>query len=411
MTAELNLTVIISCILLQAFFSGCEMVLLSSNKIKLRKKSSKDSSGARLAIDMINNPRWFLATTSTGTNMAVIISSVTAAVWFEGIFHTYGELITVLIMSPILLMFGEIIPRSIFQQTATEIAPKIARSFWILSRVISPVTFLVFSISKLFYRRVGIETIENHSLVSRDELELILNIPSQGSDVQKKEKKLISKIFDLAESNVAEAMVPLINVTALPHTSRVENALATIRKTGFSRLPIYENRIDNIIGIVHAFDLIDITDYETPIDRFIKDAPFVPEQKRADTLLISLQKSRNSIAVVVDEYGGAVGIITIEDILEEVVGEIRDEYDREVRQLIRLADNRYLISARMEIESINDRLNLNLPKENYETLGGFLLKRMGRIPKKGETYTFNNLKFSIRRSSKRSILEVFVEIL
>lgn len=410
MTPGLNLLIIAICILLQAFFSGAEMVLLSSNKVKLRKKGGKEPGGAKLAAEMISNPRWFLATTSTGTNMAVIVSSVIAAVWVESIYHSYGELITVLIMSPILLIFGEIIPRTVFQQRATELAPKIARPFWLISKLIAPVTFLMFYISKLFYGRVGKETIEKHSYITKEELELILSVSGEGSDVQGKEKKMINRVFDLAESSVSDAMVPLINITAIPHTATVKDAIVKIRKTGFSRIPVYNNRIDNIIGIVHTFDLIDLTNKETPIEPYTKEAPYVPELQRADSLLIFLQKTRNSMAVVVDEYGGAVGIITIEDILEEVVGEISDEYDRKVRQLIKLDNNRFLSNARIEIDTINEYLKIDLPKEDYETLGGFLLKRMGRVPQSGESYSFKNLKFTIKRSSKRSILEVLVQI-
>jgi CBS domain containing-hemolysin-like protein len=331
-------------------------------------------------------------------------------VWFESIFGTFGELMTIVIMSPILLMFGEILPRTIFQQRATQAAPKIARPFWIISHIISPVTFLVFSVSKLFYRRVGSESIEKQNFATREELELILNIPGQGSDVKKKEKKLISRVFNLAESNVADVMVPLINVTAISHTSVVKNAITVIRKTGFSRLPVYKDRIDNIIGIVHTFDLIDIQDINAPIQGFIKQAPFVPEFKRADALLISMQKARNTIVVVVDEYGGAAGIITVEDILEEVVGEIRDEYDPREFNLKKLSDKEFLLNARMEIEHINEQLNINIPKEDYETLGGFLLKRMGKIPQKDEFYVFEKIRFTIKHSTKRSVLDVLVEL-
>ncbi len=410
MTTGLNLLVIFLCLLLQSFFSGCEMVLLSSNKIKLRRGDIKNQAGARLALDMINNPQWFLATTSTGTNMAVVISSVIAAIWFENFFGTYAELMTILIMSPVLLMFGEIIPRSIFQQWATEIAPRIARTFWIISHVISPVTFLVFSISKLFYKKVGSESIEKHSFVSKEELELILTTPGKGSDVQSKEKKLISRVFDFSESAVADVMMPLINVTAIPCTSSVKDAVAVIRKTGFSRLPVYKERIDNIIGIVHTFDLIDTKDHITSIDRFIKEAPYIPESKRAEALLVFMQKSRNSIAVAVDEYGGAVGIITVEDLLEEVVGEIKDEYDRKVVQLIKMDEKRFIVNARMEIDHANEQLGISLPEAEYETIGGFLLKQMGKIPREEEKYVYEGITFTIRRSTRRSILDIFVDL-
>jgi len=405
----LNIIIIIICILIQAFFSGSEMALIASSKPELRQKIAKGSKRAKLALDMINNRQWFLATTSTGTNMFVIISSVTAAVWFHRIFGTYGELLTIIIISPVLLMFGEIIPRTIFQQKATEIAPKIARTLRIASRIISPVTHLVFWTSKFIYGHLGQEAFKKQHLITREDLALMLNIPGEDSDMLGKEKKLIHRVFHLARSDVADVMVPLINITAIPETASVKDAIAIIGRTGYSRLPVFKERIDNLTGTIYAKDLLDVHDIQMHIGQYIRKPIYVPEFKRADKLLVLFQKTRNSIAIVVDEYGGAAGIITIEDILEEVVGEIRDEYDMETGQLVMLDKNRFLVKAGMEIESANEKMNLNLPKEDYETIGGFLLKQLGKIPQKGETFTYRNIKFTVVQSGKRAIREIIVE--
>ena len=405
----LSIIIIILCILIQAFFSGSEMVLIASSKLGLRQKIAKGSKGAKIALDMINNQQWFLATTSTGTNMFVIISSVTAAVLFHRIFGTYGELLTIIIISPVLLMFGEIIPRTLFQQKATEIAPKIARTLRIASRIISPVTHLVFWTSKLIYGHLGREAFKKQHLITIEDLALMLNIPNKDSDMSGKEKKLIHRVFHLAKSDVADVMVPLINITAIPETASVKDAIAIIDRTGYSRLPVFKERIDNLTGTIHAKDLLDVHDIQMHIGQYIRKPIYVPEFKRADELLILFQKTRNSIAIVVDEYGGSAGVITIEDILEEVVGEIRDEYDMETRQLVMLGKNRFLVKAVMEIESANEKMNLNLPKEDYETIGGFLLKHLGKIPRKGETFTYKNIKFTVTQSSKKTIREIIIE--
>ncbi|NQT10022.1 MAG: CBS domain-containing protein, partial [Desulfobacteraceae bacterium] len=170
-----------------------------------------------------------------------------------------------------------------------------------------------------------------------------------------------------------------------------------------------KDRIDNLTGVIFARDILDVPDTLANIGQFIRKAVFVPELKRADDLLISFQKTRDSIAIVVDEYGGSVGIITLEDILEEVVGEIRDEYDSETGQFVRLGKNRFLVNAAMEIEHANEKMNLNLPKEDYETIGGFLLKQMGKIPKKGETIIYKNIKYTIMQSNNRTIKEILIE--
>jgi len=205
-------------------------------------------------------------------------------------------------------------------------------------------------------------------------------------------------------------MVPLVNVTAITNTADVSDAIKILSRTGYSRMPVFKDRIDNLAGIIHFLDLLHAHDSKAKIEQFIRKVPIVPELKRIDDLLLSFQKSHNSIAIVVDEYGGSVGIITIEDILEEVVGDIRDEYDRELSKIIKLNDNKFIVNARMEIEDINEQLKLNLPKEDYETIGGFLLKYMGKIPQKGEKFIYKNIKFTIMLSSKRSIHEIVMDI-
>ena len=406
---SLNIIIIALCILVQAFFSGSEMVLIASNKLKLRQEIAKGTKGARLALNMINNQQWFLATTSTGTNMFVIISSVIAATCFHHFFGIYGEPLTIIIMSPVLLMFGEAIPRTIFQRNATKIAPKIAKTLWIASRIMSPVTYLVFGVSRLFYGRSGREAFKRQYLITREDLALMLRVSGEESDLQKKEKKLIHRVFHLAESDVADVMVPLINVTAIPDTASVEDAIKIIGRTGYSKLPVFKDRIDNLTGVIFARDLLDASDTLAKIGQFMRKAVFVPELKRADDLLLSFQKTHDSIAIVVDEYGGAVGIITLEDILEEVVGEIRDEYDSERGQFVSLGENRSLVNAAMEIEHANEKMNLDLPKEDYETIGGFLLKQMGKIPKKGEALIYKNVKYTVMQSSNRAINQILVE--
>ena len=406
---SLNIIIIFLCILIQGFFSGSEMMLISSNKLKLRRKAAKGSRGASLALDMINNPRWFLATTSTGTNMFVIIASVVAAVLFESFFGKHGEILTVVIISPFLLMFGEIIPRTIFQRNATSIAPKISHLLFFASRILSPITYLFFWASERFYKHIGKKNIKNLPYITKEELAMMLSIPSEGSDLKRKERKLIHRVFHLSESKVSDIMVPLVNVTAITNTADVSDAIKILSRTGYSRLPVFKDRIDNLTGIIHILDLLHAHDSKVNVEQFIRQVPVVPELKRVDDLLFSFQKSHNSIAIVVDEYGGSTGIITIEDILEEVVGEIYDEYDRETSKIIKLDDNKFQINARMEIEDVNEQLQLNLPKEDYETIGGFLLKHMGKIPQKGEKFIYKNINFTIMMSNKRSIHEIIIE--
>jgi len=406
----LNILVIIGCVVFQAFFSGSEMAVLAADKLRLRRKAKEGSTGAALFLKFLKNPRWFLATTTTGTNMAVIIASVTAALWFETRFGNYGEALTVLCLSPVLLMFGEIIPRTIFQHHATEIAPRLAHPLLFASRAISPVTFLIVSVSRLFSRRSSMDGMEHYPLASREELAMMLDRSGRGSDLQQKEKILIRRVFHLAKASVEDIMIPLVNVTALSDETIVSEAVKYVGRTGFSRLPVYSERIDNIIGIIHAFDLINAPDPRMPVRTLVRDVPFVPEFNSAQDLLIFLQKTRNSFAVAVDEYGGAVGIVTIEDILEEVVGEIRDEYDFEDMPIARLDNNRFRVSAQLDLQEVNERLKIQLPEGDYETIAGFVLKHMKKVPKIGESMNYGEIQLTVSQAGRRGIREIIIQL-
>lgn len=410
MSTAATITIIVICIMIQGFFSGSEMVLLSSRKIRLRRKRKQGSKGADLALRMIANSKWYLASTSTGTNMSVVVASVIAAIWFDDILGPYSELGTILVLSPLLLMFGEIIPRTVFQYRATEMAPTVSYALLVFSYIISPITGLVFGISRLFYPRATHEPLKKRSFASREELGLLLNIPVSGSDVHSREKKLIQQMFMFTKAEAFEAMVPLIAVSSLPITATVADAADLIRKTGFSRIPIYRDNIINLVGMVRAFDIIGLEDQNMPIRNVVRDVPYVPEMIKLEVLLAFFQKNRKSLAVVVDEYGGGTGIITVEDILEEVVGEIRDEHDHVANNLIKLETGTYKVNARMEIDHLNEQLNITIPKDNYETLGGFILKQMGRIPRPGETFDWQGMTFRISQAGKRSVNEVIIII-
>ncbi|WP_435550144.1 hemolysin family protein [Desulfobacterium sp. N47] len=406
----INILILSLCILFQGFFSGAEMVILSSNKTKIRHMARRGHKGAVRFLKIVETPEWSLATTSTGTNLFVIISSVFTAVWFENIFKENSEIWSILIITPFLLILGEILPRTIFQQKADDLALKIALPFKYISRIILPVTYLVFYTSRFFYNLIKKDSASQNLYISKKELELVLSINEKESDLEIGEKKLIKRVFHLFESNVSDVMVPLVNVTAISSKATVGKAINAINETGYSRLPVYKSRIDNLIGIIHPIDLIHIKDIDAAINPFIREVPYVPESTKAHDLLTLLQRTRNSIAIVLDEYGGTVGIITIEDILEEVVGEINDEYDDDKKQFIRFEENKFLVNARMEIENANEIMNIDIPKEDYETIGGFLLKLMGKIPKKGETVIYKDIKFTVRSSGKKSIHSIIVEI-
>jgi CBS domain containing-hemolysin-like protein len=251
---------------------------------------------------------------------------------------------------------------------------------------------------------------EGRPLVTREELLLLLREEGGGSDINPLEKDLIHRIFRFSTTRVKEAMIPLVDVVALDEESSVEEAITSVRQENYSRYPVFRERVDNIVGILYSFDLLFAQGNHQTIKPYIRPISFFPETKAVDELLRELQGNQETMAAVVDEYGGTVGIVTVEDILEEVVGEIEDEYDVQPPFHRKVGPQKYWINARMEIDHINEILKLGLPKGDYETLAGFVLERLGRVPLAGEVFRYNRMLFEVLKSNERSVLEVLVTL-
>jgi CBS domain containing-hemolysin-like protein len=221
---------------------------------------------------------------------------------------------------------------------------------------------------------------------------------------------MIDRLFDFSHTTVKEAMIPLIEIAAVKDTATVQEVIALIGTKGHSRVPVYRERIDNMVGVINSFDLLGNSSNEQALASLMRAVPFVPEVKPIDDLLIEMQKQGNHLAIVVDEYGGTVGIITIEDILEEIVGEIQDEYDRGQRLYRKTGKNKYVVNSRMEIDQIRELLSLTLAEGGYETLGGFLLEQFGHIPQPGEVFKYHNMTFTVLSSDERSIGNVRIQV-
>jgi CBS domain containing-hemolysin-like protein len=247
-------------------------------------------------------------------------------------------------------------------------------------------------------------------LVTREELQLLLREEGGQSDINTLELEMIRRIFRFSATRVKEVMIPLVDVVALEETCSVEEAIASVRQENFSRYPVYRDRVDNIVGILYSFDLLGAKGEGKTIQPFIRPISFFPETKPVDELLLEMQRNQETLAAVVDEYGGAVGIVTVEDILEEVVGEIEDEYDVRPPPYRRVGPKKFWVNARMEIDHLNESLKLGLPKGDYETLGGFVLERLGRVPLVGEVFRYKKMLFEVLKSDEKSVLEVSVTV-
>jgi CBS domain containing-hemolysin-like protein len=305
-----------------------------------------------------------------------------------------------------MLIFGEIIPKAITREWATPLILWLYRPLTWASVVLLP--FVAFSnlVVGSLLRLFGGRELDSRQFVSREELKALLALEPGEADVTTHEAELIGKIFDLGDTTVREVMVPLVEVAMLPEDAPPDEAIRMIYQRGFSRLPIYRDRETTVVGVVAAMDLLRRGAEAARLADLARQPYFVPETKRIDDLLREMQRHRIHIAIVVDEYGGSTGIVTLEDIVEEIVGEIQDEHDRTPASVERLPDGSYLVAARTNIDELNEALDWNLPKQDYETVAGLVLATLGRIPRTGEEFQIPGYTITVMEADARRVAAV-----
>jgi len=400
---------VVLCLLASAFFSAAEMAFIAANRIRLRHLAEQGVRVARGYMEAFQRPERLLSTAMMGVTIAHVSASALTTALLLPWFDRKAALWATVILTPVMLVFGEILPKTLTQQRATAVALRIfdplRAAAWLLAPVVWTANIMVGAMLRgLGYRE------RRDPFVSRDDLRLLFQVEPQGTtDVKDEEREMIEGIFDLGETTVREIMVPLVDVVAVPEEATVEEAVARIRESGHSRLPVYRERIDHVIGIVTALDLLQRGATEEGVKALLRPAYYVPETKRIDELLRELQRQRIQLAVVVDEYGGSEGIVSVEDVVEEIVGEIEDEHERQPSTLTSLPDGSYLVAARLGIDELNEALEWDVPKKDYETVGGLILSALGRIPRPGEQVILGRYELSVVDADERRILKVKVK--
>jgi putative hemolysin len=405
------LLVFLPLLVLEGFFSAAEISLISANHRRLTRRAEEGHRGARVALKLLKRPERMVATCLVGSNLAEISNTILVTALLIQWFGAWGELGAILLLPPLILLLAEITPKSIGRQYPTRLAQALAPILWVATWVIYPVTLIFATLSRLVLWLTGAPKTSEIPFITREDLSLVVKKSGPEVDLEAGERRIINRILYFSLRTVKEAMVPLVRVTAIPDTATVAQALEEFRATRFSRLPVYHRRIDNLVGVLHDFDLLGEPTSGRSIAPFVRPVQYVPEIKKVDRLLPEMQRQGIHLAVVVDEYGGAVGIVTLEDLLEEIVGEIDDEFDQAVSPYIKLEENHYLINARLEVEALNEALHLDLPPGDYETLAGFIISQVGDLPRVGEQVRWRHLRFVVRLVEARTVKEVelFVE--
>ncbi|MCI0549286.1 MAG: hemolysin family protein [Candidatus Rokubacteria bacterium] len=402
------LWVVLAALAVSAFFSAAEMAFIAANRVRVRHFAESGSATAARYLESFRHPERILSTAMMGVTIAHI-TGATVATW--SLLPSLGALaapVVTAVLTPVMLVFGEVIPKAVAREWATALIRRLFSLIELVSRLLLPLTSGANALVSGIMVLLGRTPETTRQFVSREELKLLLQLEPEEADVTTLEAEMIDKIFDLGDTQVREIMVPLVDVVALPVSARPEDAIRLIQERGFSRLPVYSDRVLSVTGVVTAMDLLRAGSTATDLAALMRPATYVPETKRIDDLLREMQKSRLQLAVVVDEYGGAVGIVTVEDIVEEIVGEIHDEHDRAAAMIERLPDGSYRVAARVGIEELNETLDWNLPTGDFETVAGLVLATVHRIPHVGEEFTVGGHVVTVLEADSRRVLTVRV---
>ncbi len=404
----ITILVMVVCLIAEGFFSGSEIGVVSADRMKLRHQAAKGSEGAKLALAMLKKPEWLLSTTLVGTNIAVVTNTTMATALMLELFGPGASWMAVVLVAPLIWVFGEIVPKSIFQQRADALTPRVIFILRFFSYLFYPILMVFSFLARMLGRLLGGKSGGKNPFTLREEIQTMMQMSENDGDIERTEQDMIRRLFNFGETTAHEVMMPLVDVVMVEHGATCREARRVAIKHSHARIPVYQERVDHVVGVLDTLELLGVPG-DAPIQPFIRQVTYVPAGKSIHDLLVDMRRERQQVSVVIDEFGGAEGIVSIEDILEEVVEDLQDEYDsaEPTVQLIRRQDDgTFLVNARVDLDDLALELGVELPKGRYSSLAGFLLEKAGEVPAVGSHIRYKQLKFTVLRGSNRSIKEV-----
>ena len=407
LTVQVILLIVL--IILSAFFSMSETALMSLSKIRIRNMVEEGVKGAKLVEKLIEEPNKLLGAILIGNNVVNIGASAIATSVALKIFGDSGAAVATGIMTILLLIFGEITPKSLAKQNSEKVSIKVSKIIRVVVVIFKPFVAIFTGISSLFIKLLGGDPNRAEPFITEEELRTMVGVSEEEGVLEDGEKEMIFNVFDFSDIQVKDVMVQRVDMVALDATSDYSKVMELIKKEQFSRIPVFNETIDNIVGILNVKDLI-IKDNDTEnfnILDYIREPFYTFEFKKIKEVFNEMKKTRNHFAVVLDEYGGTVGIVTIEDLIEEIVGEIEDEYDEEREDNIKVVkENEYIVEGSTKLHDISDLIGVNMESEDFDSVGGLVLEKLGRLPKKNEKVQIGNIKFVVEDLEKNRIKKV-----
>lgn len=427
--AWISILLLIVLILINAFFAACEIAVITLNDAKIEKMAENGDKNARKILKLTSNSSRFLSTIQIGVTLAGFLTSASAAQSFsdelaavlaflpfsESVVRGIATFLIEIILSYFSLVFGELVPKKIAMKKAEQLSFRFAGLLTGIATVFRPIVSLLTVSTNGVLRILGIDPNDSEQTVTEEEILMMVDAGEEKGVLDEDAKDMISNIFDFSDSTVNEIMTHRTEVAAVEDTETLQDVVELSRKLGYSRVPVFHDDLDNILGIIYVKDLLKYVgapvNPDVKLTDLMRPAYFVPESKLCAELFSEMTARRLQIAVVVDEYGGTEGIVTMEDLLESIVGNMQDEYDTEEDEIQRESDNRYSVDGTASVEEISDLIGSELPEGDYDTIGGLMMSQLGRIPKENEHphIKLGNLTLTVAGMDDRRIARISIE--
>ena len=416
-SVAIQFIVLIVLLLLSAFFSSAETSLVTVNQIRMRSLADEGNKKAARVLKITSNSSKMLSAILIGNNIVNIFASSLATTITLQLWGNRFVSLTTGILTLLVLIFGEITPKTIATSHAEKIAMTYSAVISLLIKVLTPVIFIINKLANGFLFILGLDPGKKAASITEDELRTIVDVSHEEGVIEKEERQMIKNVFDFGDSQAKDVMIPRIDMTCVSIDSRYDEIISVFRTDKYTRLPVYEDSVDNVIGIINVKDLLLCEDKASFNVRDILRKPYYTyEFKKTSELMEELKKTSNNFTIVIDEYGSTVGMITLEDLLEEIVGEIRDEYDgAEVDDIIKVNDTEYIFSGTARLNDIEEYIELpdieTDHESDYDSISGFIIDSLKRLPVLGDEVTIGNLRFVVEGCTKNRITKVHAYIL
>lgn len=411
-TVVIRLVLVVVCLVLSAFFSSSETALTTVNLIRIRNLADNGDKAAAWVLKARRDQSKMLGAILIGNNVVNLSASSMLTVLVTDVFGSQAVGAATGVLTLLVLLFGEITPKTIATLEAEKNALRFARVICLLMTILTPVIFVVNLLSGGVLRLLGVDPNKPTDSITEDELRTIVEVGHEKGVIESEEKEMINNVFDLGDSVARDIMVPRIDMSFVDVEASYEELMEIFRRDHYTRLPVYEDNTDNVIGIINMKDLILLEDRAAfSVRDYLRQPLFTFESKKLSELMIEMRKTSNNIVIVLDEYGATAGLITLEDILEEIVGDIRDEFDAdEEDELKEISKGEYLADGSINLDDINDRLGLELVSEDFDSLGGFMIDRLEHLPAEGEEVDTEEVRLVVEKVNKNRIDKVHIYV-